>query len=337
MSGNRPGFRPGIILFTAVLCIALVTATVFGVSYFLESITEKTPSEKEGTTGDGGLSAGTTGLEPVTEPAETEAAAVYRYLEYTEEDVHTGDLILVNAGHEFIFPDNSDRVSVYGNKSGTYKISSAEILLERGTLSALNDMMDAFYDKYKLGDVLLTAGYRDYDTQMRLYAARAESAGLEAVAGYIALGGYSEHHTAAAFDLAVYTDDGISMTLDDRQQYSWIAQNCHKYGFVLRYDPEKTDITGILGEKWHFRKVGLPHSYYMKKNNLVLEEYINLLRGYPFDGGHLTVSDDLGGTYEIYTVPLANGEITRIPVPEGAEYNISGSNGNEFIVTLKIA
>ncbi|MHB1150937.1 MAG: M15 family metallopeptidase [Eubacteriales bacterium] len=326
----------GLIIFVTVISIALVITTIFSVSYMLDKIAANTPPEKGGIAQTSGSETAEQQTEPVTEPV-TEPAAVYNYLEYTEADVHAGNLILVNAENEYVFPEKPDLVSIYGNKPETYKISSSEILLERNTLLALNEMTDEFYNKYKLGDVLVSIGYRDYDTQMKLYSDRVEAAGLEAVSGYIALAGFSEHHTALAFDLSVYTDDGVSMTLADKPQYSWLANNCYKYGFVLRYDPEKTDITGIQGEKWHFRYVGQPHSYYMKKNNLVLEEYIDLLRGYTFESEHLIINDDIGRSYEIYTVPLTNSEIIKIPVPQDTEYNVSGNNKNGFIVTLKIS
>lgn len=326
----------GLIIFVTVISITLVIATVFCVSYMIDKIAVNTPPEKGGIAQTAGSDTAERQTEPGTESV-TEPAVIYNYPEYKEADVHTGNLILVNAGNEFIFPEKPDLISVYGNKPETYKISSSEIQLESNTLLALNEMMDEFYNKYKLGDVLVSAGYRDYDTQMTLYSDRVEAAGLEAVSGYIALAGFSEHHTALAFDLSVYTDDGVSMTLADKPQYSWLADNCYKYGFVLRYDPEKTDITGIQGEKWHFREVGQPHSYYMKKNNLVLEEYIDLLRGYTFEGIHLIINDDVGGSYEIYTIPLSNGETTKIPVPENTEYIVSGNNKNGFIVTLKIS
>ncbi|MDD4772307.1 MAG: M15 family metallopeptidase [Eubacteriales bacterium] len=333
MPYKRP--RLGLIIFVTVICIALVVATVFGVSSLLAAIAEKMPAEKGGMAQTGNTD---TDAELSAEsPGEPAAGTVYRYIDFTRADVHTGSLILVNAENEYVFPESPDLPTLYGNKSDTYKISGSELSLERETLRALNEMMHAFYDKYSIGDVLVSAGYRDYDTQMALYSGRVEAVGLEAVSGYVSLAGYSEHHTGLAFDLSVYTDSGVTMTLADRPQYDWLADNCHKYGFVLRYDPSKTDITGIYGEQWHFRRVGLPHSYYMKKHNLVLEEYIDLLRGYTFEGSHLTVSDDLGGSYEIYYIPLLNGDVTEIPVPESAVYTVSGNNKNGFIVTLQLS
>jgi D-alanyl-D-alanine carboxypeptidase len=324
------------IIVVLVICITLVIVTIFCVSYMLDTIAKNTPVEQGGL----GQTADPALTEPVTEPVTegvTEPAVIYTYYDYTEEGVHTGQLILVNAGNAYVFPENPDLFSVYENKTDSYKVSSTDLKLERNTMLALNEMMDAFYEKYNLGDVLITGGYRDYDTQMDLYSRRVEAVGLDAVTGYIALAGYSEHHTALSFDLSVYTDDGVSMTLADKTQYSWIADNCHKYGFVIRYAPGKKNITGIFGEEWHFRYVGHPHAYYMKKHDLCLEEYIDLLRGYTFEGEHLIFSDDLGGRYEIYYIPLTNGSTTKIPVPENTDYIVSGNNINGYIVTLNLS
>lgn len=49
-------------------------------------------------------------------------------------------------------------------------------------------------------------------------------------------------------------------------------------GFVLRYPEGKSNITGVDFEHWHYRYVGVENAQYMQKHNLVLEEYIALLK-----------------------------------------------------------
>lgn len=51
------------------------------------------------------------------------------------------------------------------------------------------------------------------------------------------------------------------------------------YGFVLRYPKNKTHITKIGYEPWHFRYVGVPHSQIMSSQGWVLEEYIAFIQG----------------------------------------------------------
>lgn len=68
------------------------------------------------------------------------------------------------------------------------------------------------------------------------------------------------------------------MGLDEKQQETeeaqWLAQNCHKYGFILRYPPEKTEITGIIYEPWHYRYVGVEDATKIMELGITLEEYL---------------------------------------------------------------
>ncbi|MBT9716618.1 hypothetical protein GPK57_12150 [Anaerobutyricum hallii] len=54
----------------------------------------------------------------------------------------------------------------------------------------------------------------------------------------------------------------------------WLDENAYKYGFVKRYPEDKTDITGISNEPWHYRYVGTTVAKIMKEENLCLEEYL---------------------------------------------------------------
>ena len=63
----------------------------------------------------------------------------------------------------------------------------------------------------------------------------------------------------------------------------WLQENCYKFGFVLRFPEDKTDITGILYESWHFRYVGRYHATRMKELGMCLEEYVEYLMPYGYD------------------------------------------------------
>ncbi len=86
--------------------------------------------------------------------------------------------------------------------------------------------------------------------------------------------GTSEHAMGLALDLISnqYTE------LDERQETTkeakWLAENCHKYGFILRYPPSKTDITGIIYEPWHYRYVGVEDATKIMELGITLEEYL---------------------------------------------------------------
>ena len=115
--------------------------------------------------------------------------------------------------------------------------------------------------------------------------------------------------------------------------YDWIYQNCHKYGFVVRYPADKAAITGVGNYEECFRYVGAAHAYVMKTNHMCLEEYLTSLRSYTKDAP-LSVTTEDNATYEIYYV-AAVGTETPVPVPTDATYTVSGDNEGGFIVTVK--
>ena len=59
-----------------------------------------------------------------------------------------------------------------------------------------------------------------------------------------------------------------------KPEAKWLAENCYRFGFILRYPEDKTDITSITYEPWHFRFVGREAATKMHENGMCLEEYI---------------------------------------------------------------
>lgn len=60
-------------------------------------------------------------------------------------------------------------------------------------------------------------------------------------------------------------------------EYGWLAEHAWEYGFIRRYPPDKTDITGISNEPWHYRYVGREAAADMRELGICLEEYIDYL------------------------------------------------------------
>ena len=91
--------------------------------------------------------------------------------------------------------------------------------------------------------------------------------------------GTSEHQTGLAVDLADITKSYafLEEPFKDTAAGKWLAENCTRFGFILRFEKEKQDITGIIYEPWHFRYVGRYHATRMTEMGLCLEEYIELL------------------------------------------------------------
>lgn len=84
----------------------------------------------------------------------------------------------------------------------------------------------------------------------------------------------SEHALGLALDLISYEYDELDEGQEETKEAKWLAENCYKYGFILRYPPAKTDITRIIYEPWHYRYVGVEDATKIKELGVTLEEYL---------------------------------------------------------------
>lgn len=89
----------------------------------------------------------------------------------------------------------------------------------------------------------------------------------------ITIPGASEHQVGLALDLLADGYDTLSEGFGETGGGKWLAENAHKYGFILRYPKDKEYITEIKYEPWHFRYVGVNAATYMYDNNMTLEEF----------------------------------------------------------------
>jgi LAS superfamily LD-carboxypeptidase LdcB len=239
-----------------------------------------------------------------------------------------GNLVLVNERY-VTDPSLPKTVSVYENKTDRYLVKDAALSVTQETMTALNRWMDAFAAESGRTDVNIVAGWRSYDDQETLYDRAVTEKGQAYADAYLAIPGHSEHHTGLAVDLDTYdVESGTCGGFDGGGDYAWLVEHAWEYGFIQRYPPEKHELTGINYESWHFRYVGVPHACVMKTENLCLEEYIEYLRGYPFEKEHLYVEQD-AVRYEIY---YCKG--TNLVLPETDPYTLSGNNVDGFIVTV---
>jgi len=87
--------------------------------------------------------------------------------------------------------------------------------------------------------------------------------------------GTSEHQTGLAVDMAI--DASFSTDFQYTPEYQWLAENAWKFGFVLRFPADKTEITTIQFEPWHWRYVGRYHAKKIHDAGVCLEEYIAML------------------------------------------------------------
>lgn len=196
------------------------------------------------------------------------------YTNFDEKLITTDELVLVNADHPFCGKPK-ELVCVFENKTKSYFVKDKNVYIHKSAMTALNDMMDDFYNETGLKTVNVISAYRSIESQADLYDKIEFSYGKDYAEKYAQKPQYSEHHTGLAIDLGIFhSEDGSSETFDGSGKYKWFLENCQDYGFILRYEKEKEDITGINYEAWHFRYVGKKAAKYISENNLCLEEYL---------------------------------------------------------------
>ncbi len=279
--------------------------------------------------------------EAVTEESKPET----EYIIFSNEDIHKGNLILVNYKHEYVFPEEDILVSMF-KKSDAYSVNTSETYLQQEALDSFCDLMEDLYENSGCDEVLVVSAFRTLEKQAAIYQDRLDRYGSEYAASYVADPGHSEHHTGLALDLSIYADNGLTYDIDTYEGSKWFMENFTEYGYILRYPEDKASITAINFESWHYRYVSLPHSLIMEKLNLCHEEYIDYLKEFTFDGKILTYNkgsdtmaegaqDTVNAStgYFIYYVPAEEGEETKIPIIPDSEYTVSGNNVDGFIVT----
>lgn len=130
---------------------------------------------------------------------------------------------------------------------------------------------------------LICSAYRTQAVQTRLYKnkiSRLRAAGYsresaEAEAGrWVAVPGTSEHQTGLALDIVSAGYQVLNKKQADTAEQKWLMEHCWEYGFILRYSSEKSEITGIGYEPWHYRYVGKEAALAMRDSGQCLEEYL---------------------------------------------------------------
>lgn len=141
---------------------------------------------------------------------------------------------------------------------------------------AYNSLLAMINDAANQGISLwLVSGYRSYWDQDRIYNNYVARDGQAAADRYSARPGHSEHQTGLAFDL-----NSLYQSFGDTAEGIWLAENCHRYGFIIRYPMDKEHITGYMYEPWHVRYVGGDLAAKIKASGLCVEEYFGITSAY---------------------------------------------------------
>ena len=132
-------------------------------------------------------------------------------------------------------------------------------------------------------DPLVCSAYRSVEKQTELFQNKIDSYladGLSydeayaATAVEIAVPGTSEHSLGLAVDICATSYQLLDEAQADTPEQQWLMAHCQEYGFILRYPEDKSDLTGIIYEPWHYRYVGVEAATEIMSQGLCLEEYL---------------------------------------------------------------
>ena len=252
--------------FCAVVLIAAITAITATVIAIKNAITDKPDTEQNSSTDTVVSSEVQVSSDNVS--SETSEPEYVTLGDYTL-DATFSRLLLVNG--ENPLPDDYDtKVREYlveipdEYRNNDYVTQIHQDVLPYITAMVANAQADGV-------DLQVWSPFRSYAIQNDLFQKQVERAGGdEALAAtVVARPGTSEHNTGLCADFNMASD-----TFESTDMYTWMCENAEDYGFILRYPADKTDITGVIYESWHWRFVGINAAKEINELGLTLEEYI---------------------------------------------------------------
>lgn len=190
----------------------------------------------------------------------------YSYLETINHYYDTNDVVLLNTYITLVNKKHLLREtyipSLVSIDNYPVKVTKYNMEINKQVLLAYLEMIDDL----ELNDLYIFSAYRSYERQIEIYKNATDLR-------YIAIPGTSEHQTGLVLDISTL-NYGLITQFEQSKEFEKLINNCHHYGFILRYPKGKENITGYNYEPWHFRYVGRESATFIMTNNLTLEEYI---------------------------------------------------------------
>ena len=208
-----------------------------------------------------------------TETPETTGSDTVVYFDGTTKvDTSLWNMILVNPDHYLPDDFTIDKMQVQGN----YYLDSRVAPLAKQMIA------DAEKEGIKLQ---ICSSIRDLDLQTRLFNNKindlidegySKEEARRVAATIVAVPGTSEHHTGLAMDIVTPSYQRLNSGYANTDAAKWLKANAAKYGFILRYPEDKTEITKIIFEPWHYRYVGIEYASFIMSEGICFEEFIEL-------------------------------------------------------------
>ena len=146
------------------------------------------------------------------------------------------------------------------------------IMLRKEASDALTELFnDARAKNFEFWAV---SGYRSYERQDYIFNYRVSNHGEEQANRFSARPGQSEHQTGLTMDVSIASlDYKLVKELGETPEGKWLADNAHKFGFIIRYPKGTEHITGYQYEPWHIRYLGKDLATKVFESKLTYDEY----------------------------------------------------------------
>ena len=149
----------------------------------------------------------------------------------------------------------------------------------------LKEEVDKDLEEYNT-TIELDSTYRSVNGQQELWDtwSKDPEKGIDYVRKFVAVPGYSEHHTGLAIDICLKKDGKLIYDNDEmiaeREIFSKVHAKLSKYGFILRYLEGRDEITGYAYEPWHLRYIGDEKiAKEIMDKDITFEEYLGNIEG----------------------------------------------------------
>ena len=211
---------------------------------------------------------------PTPTPKPTPTPTPEPYADKPDIDISSWEYTLVNKDN-LLSADFSPELTAVENGQN----------FDSRAVAALNEFVAAA--KAEGLTVYITSSFRNYDTQEYLFNKKvneyissegSREAAIEKAKTIVAYPGSSEHQLGLACDIVDKYYQYMNETLETTALSQWMASHSAEYGFILRYPKNKSDITGVMFEPWHYRYVGKEAAEYMQENGLTFEEFVALYK-----------------------------------------------------------
>ncbi len=190
-------------------------------------------------------------------------------------------------GEDFVFSADDWRLllvnkqhSIPEDYTFTLGTISGSLQCDERILEDLRSMLQAA--KQDNVSLMVCSPYRDMERQIALFNRKINwymNSGMTYIEAYqmgsqwVMVPGASEHQLGLSLDIVCNSHQSLDEAFADTEAGKWLAANCQKFGFILRYPKEKEYITGVSYEPWHFRYVGVEAATIIMEEGITLEEF----------------------------------------------------------------